>query len=647
VNVWRLVAGLLAVLPLHESRALPPNPLNSGETAPAAAPWCEPTWRWASPTPQGFDLLDVTWAGTLSRFVAVGRGGAAITSGDGLAWSPLVPDLTDDINAVAGGSGLLVAAGARVATRSPMFLSSRDGVAWEARDTAEHAGVAGAVTAVAWDGARFVALDENGTVRTSADGERWPTLGTAIAGVPWFRPNALTWTGAELVAAGYGKVTMPGATGGIVLTSDDAVTWAVAFFAPGCRFQRVAFSPTAVIVVGSNGVVAERIGGVWSSARLEGDLAGAVWTGERFLATGATASLPHLPLVYASPDGASWVPENAPALARVRAFAAGAGRLVAVGEHGACASSGDGRAWLRVDRALAGFFQSVAWIGSSFLAVGDGGRLATSPDGASWIEQQGPTTEHLHDVVWADGRVLVVGNNGTALLGGDGQVWESQETGTSVPLMSAVWDGARFVVAGGDLESGYAVLASPDGVRWELLSDATTPPIRRLVWTGRTLIGIGRGEIHESLDAVRWTPVPIESAPCHSALGTTPSAAASNGRLTVVLTHDARCDVAGTCTSVPLVSADGDAWQCGEDIPLAFAVAFNGTQFVAVGEDGTISTSFDGVTWAREQGRGSPSATLSAIASSPTTTVAAGGEGTVVHKSCPRPLILRRRLRRL
>jgi hypothetical protein len=145
---------------------------------------------------------------------------------------------------------------------------------------------------------------------------------------------------------------------------------------------------------------------------------------------------------------------------------------------------------------------------------------------------------------------------------------------------------------------------------------------------------------------VSWTPVPIDSAPCYDQLATSPTAAASDGRLVVVLTHDALCDVAGSCTSVPLVSSDGVNWQCGDRIPLAFAVAFNGTEFVAVGEEGTINTSVDGVTSATERGRGSMSASLSGIASSRTTTVAVGVEGTVLYKSCPRPRVPRRRLHR-
>jgi len=643
---YRLVATLLTLVSAQVAAASSECPNVSQGERVSEATLCEGRWRWASPTPQGSDLFDVSYAASLSTFVAVGRGGAMTTSSDGLTWSHLDLGLVDDINGVAFGNGVLVAVGARAQTRSPMFLASRDGTAWEARDTAEHAQVSGAVNTVAWDGAQFVAFDDTGKVWKSPDGEHWPERGTPISAVPWFSPNELVWTGTEFVAVGFGKVMIPGETGGIVLTSDDAVTWKLAFSVAGIRLNRVASSPSVLVVVGDYGLIASRAGGVWSSARLEANFTAAVWTGERFLALGWTFYEP-FDLVYESPDGATWRTLDIPALTEIDAFAAGRGSLVAVGEHGACAWSTDGRSWQKIDVSLGGSWQAVAWVGDSFVAVGDQGAVTTSPDGVSWVEEEPATTEHLHDVVWGGGRVLAVGNNGTAFLRGDGGTWESEQTGTSIPLFNAVWDGSRFVVAGGDLESGYIVLASPDGVQWQQLSDQTTPPIRSLEWTGRSFIGIGRREVYSSSDAVHWTPVPIQNAPCYDQFETVPGAIASNGRLTVVMTYDGLCDIVGACASQPLVSSDGVTWQCGDHIHEASSVAFNGTQFVAVGEGGAISSSFDGLTWTTERGRGSSWAWLFGIASSTTTTVAVGIHGTVVYKSCPRPFTPRRRLRHL
>lgn len=643
----RVITCLLVSIPLSASPTLSSGcPNRSLGECVIQATWCEDRWHWASPTPQGSDLVDVTYAETLSTFVAVGRAGAVITSRDGLTWSHLDVGLADHFNSVASGPGLFVAVGVRTRTYSPMFLSSCDGHEWKARDTADHAQVSGAVNTVAWDGAQFVALDDHGRVWKSSDGVHWPALGTPITGVPWFWPNELAWTGTEYVAAGFGKVAIPGETGGIVLTSADAVTWKLAFYEVGIRLNRVAYSPSVLVVVGDNGLIASRAGGAWTSERLEAYFTAAVWTGERFLATGSTPNEPQH-LAYESPDGTTWTTVDIPALTEIHAFAGGGGGLVAVGEHGACASSSDGRTWRKIDIALSGSWQSVAWVGNSFVAVGDLGAVATSRDGVSWVEEEPPTTEHLHDVVWGGGRVLAIGNNGSTLLKSAGGAWAIEQSGTSIPLFSAVWDGSRFVVAGGDLESGYAVLASPDGVQWQRLSDEATPAIRWLEWTGRSFIGVGRGEIHSSSDAVHWAPIPIENAPCYHQLATVPTAAASSATLTVVMTQDALCDIPGACASRPLVSSDGADWQCGDGIPAAHSVAFNGTQFVAVGEGGTISSSSDGITWTSERGRGSASASLFGIAFSPSTTVVVGVEGTVMVKSCPRPSIPRRRLHHL
>jgi hypothetical protein len=336
---------------------------------------CVERWRWVSPTPQGCDLREVTFAASKGLFVAVGRGGAITTSNDGVSWSLVDAGILDSLSGVAFGNGVFVAVGTRAKTGSPMFLLSRDGVEWEPRDTSIHASTEGGMITVAWDGGQFVALDDRGRVWKSGDGESWPEKGTAIDVTPWFSPSHVAWTGRELVAVGYGKAAIPGETGGLVLTSSDATTWQRVLFAANTRFNRVAFSPASVVVVGSAGAIARRSGDVWTLAQLSAvDFQAVVWNGTSFLATGATKGYPPQRYVCTSADGATWSAADTPALERIDAFAVGNAAIVGVGEHGACAVSIAGGAWLKNDRALPASWQSVARIGSAFMAVGDGAR---------------------------------------------------------------------------------------------------------------------------------------------------------------------------------------------------------------------------------------------------------------------------------
>jgi hypothetical protein len=150
-------------------------------------------------------------------FVAVGTGGAIVTSADGITWAAATSSGTsNDLYAVSYSGGVWLAAGA-----NGTLVKSTDGLTWTAiatGTTADLHGIAfGASTNVALEPA-FVLVGTGGTVLTSADlatatTPTWKALTTAPAGAGTL--NAVVY-GSQFVTVG---------NGGRIYISTDGLAW--------------------------------------------------------------------------------------------------------------------------------------------------------------------------------------------------------------------------------------------------------------------------------------------------------------------------------------------------------------------------------------------------------------------------------------
>lgn len=163
---------------------------------------------------------------------------------------------------------------------------------------------------------------------TSPDGVAWqdhrdPDLG-AIAGC--------AWGGTRFVAAA-----------GVPLSSPDGIVW----------------------TVGTGG---------WNPDHLRA----ITWAGSHFIAVGDNGR------VVRTEDGAAWTTDTHAGTADLRDVAAGAGRVVAVGEGGAVATSADdGETWT-VQTVGSGHAWSGVTHGRDGFLIGGGGELCGSVDGVTW-----------------------------------------------------------------------------------------------------------------------------------------------------------------------------------------------------------------------------------------------------------------------
>jgi hypothetical protein len=220
-----------------------------------------------------------------------------------------------------------------------------------------------------------------------------------------------------------------------------------------------------------------------------------------------------------------------------------------------------GTTWNNVTAASVGNLTGVDYDNGHFVAVSDTGAALTSTDGATWTAvtplTSGTATDHL--------KATVVGHLG-----------------------------ATFVAAGSVSPAPYtssagALATSSDGSTWTMASlPAGTTPIHGLI-AGTILIGLGEaGHLYSSSDGATWS--------AEKAINGLPTMNAG--------VYGAGAYLAVGDNGYMIRSVDGLAnWGVGQVITVGGAgvnlhgVAWNGTKFVAVGDNGAIATSSNGTAW--------------------------------------------------
>jgi hypothetical protein len=607
----------------------------------------EPLQKWTlrhqdpPPPPLNLDGLGGIVHGN-GLFVAVGNGGAIVTSADGESWTRQVSGTNGALSDVTYGKGRFLA----VSGSGP--LTSVDGTNW-ARGTGP------AMTSIQFINGGFVGASANGlsagSIYFSEDGAVWRSISVAAA--------------ATSVTHGNGVYVAVGLTGFprqlVSLTSPDGSAWTLrdvavtnripfAFFPPFVTFVNDRFYATAsegVILTSPDGVSWTRV-----ASGVVDEIGSLAYGPGGFVLVGGYVgdqNRPGTSLVLTSPDGLTWTQQPTSTASPLTDVAYGNGKFVAVGTRPPIAASGvaaypivvspNGSRWHPVATPLT--LRAVTYGGNAFIAVGDNGTILESPDGANWVRRLNESTAQLKDICFSGGTFVSVGMYGTILSSTNGQNWTERRSGTTLDLWAVTFANGTFVAVGGyrfvrdrlNPNPGdpmeLVVLTSRDGIQWTVaLSRRDWGSLVDVACGGGLLLGVGamhfdeRGDkayMAQSADGVSWSrfdPKVVGGAYTRIEFGNDRFVAIGGSVGVNIATLTNRLDLVGgwaqrDTTSLGtahtglsfgrntfflsgkaaiLVSADGLTWRRQETGHAAalYDIAFGKNTFVAVGENGTI-----------------------------------------------------------
>ncbi len=442
------------------------------------------------------------------------------------------------------------------------------------------------------------------------------TSGQVAAEWEWANPRPQGNDISAIAGNGLYTLAITGTAGGGhgLLGSHDGAFWHARTLPPDIVLVALAWSGDAFIGVGKDGAVAMSPNGFeWERTASLGagrTLMGIAWGNGRYVAVG---SRPQgggtVGVLASSADGRTWVEHGLP-IEDEHAFHdvtfAHGQFVLAGGPLGIIATSPDGMNWTRRAVAYPGMIQRVVGCAGRFVAVGTEwvfaldrtGDSLTSTDGINWsVHRKSLPTTVLSDLDCHDDIFAVAGGMGGPdsylARSSDGVNWSTLKPDTINAPLALAWDGARFV-AGGEL--GYIAVSS-SAQQWITRSAGHDMyDLNAITWSGSKFVAVGlAGTILHSNDGHRWARAALDPAirlddVVHG--GETPAARF----VAVGSIHD---DISGIRRATIQASADGAVWQNGQidHGPPLLAVAWGDGHYVAVGEQGNVQSSNDGVQW--------------------------------------------------
>ena len=471
-----------------------------------------------------------------------------------------------------------------------------------------------------------------------------------------------------------GKIIAAGRHGTIATSTDSGASWALQSSGITLDFNGavMASSPDVTYVVGNQNTILSTASS--SLASWSTDQTGTIASPDlNAIAWNENSSAPVFVVVgdagtILTNDGSTttWTAQTAQVAAgslKSVTWSPVLGLFVAVSDSGKVLRSPDGISWLIQAYTASSGFTNITWdaTANQFVAVGLGGLISTSPAGINWTERTSGTTLFLNGVVRQGSDLVAVGRspvlkssdngvtwtqtstgwyNAVAALGSNvlaagpsGKVHASTDSGANWTVMQPsagvtdanaediVWNGSKFVVTGNFLSFS---LSSLDGVSWVKTSSSSP---KKITWDGTNFVGVSGNRVFTSADGLSWSAVLLSNTP---------------SPILATIAWDGSQYIAIGSAGGIFTSPDSttDTWTKRTVTPAPItdnltAINADGPLPVIVGNAGTVLVSSDvGVTWAAP-------ATLPAITTknmfdiiwTGTQFVAVGDDGTVITSS--------------
>ncbi len=370
----------------------------------------------------------------------------------------------------------------------------------------------------------------------------------------------------------------------------------------------ITWGNNAFIAVGYNGTILKSTdGNVWEQKVSGTNIAlnDVIWDGTQYIAVGDSG------MILSSSNGDSWTSKSSGITNKLNGIAWNGTQLVAVGDNGTIITSGDGDSWVQRTSGVTNNLNAVTWENNCFLVSESKGALI-STNGIEWSFKAPNPGElgvvEFHDAIW-DGKSFVsVGSRSTIASSSDCINWKYNCYGNDCCFLGIVYNGTKYVSVG---SNGY-VYISTDGVSWSGNNSSTRNSLYDVVWNGSKFVAVGSaGTIIQSDDGESWFTYYEPGS----------------GYLRDIVYNGSKFVAVGT--SKICVSSDGENWfSINNDWLDLYSVTWGNGLFVAVGKEGRIKTSPDGIHWTYQ--RSGTSKTLKRVFWQGTQFIAVGASGTIL-----------------
>jgi len=289
-------------------------------------------------------------------------------SSDGITWSRISMNAYDDMQSVAYGNGVYVAAG-----RSGMIVRSSDGNNWTQVSDRGSIWFRG----LAYGNGHYVAVAGDDTW-SSSDGDNWTSVGP-LQGYP----NAITWANDTFVVV---------CALGDIHHSRDGVQWTRLAITTN-YLSDIIFDGKRFIAVGDGTVLLSTNGTQWITVLLPGTNLNTIAYGEGLYVAGE----------WISTNAVNWQRIVSPTPAFDITY--GNGKFVGVSLNQAIVSD-DGRTWRSYEISRQYQNDFVVFAAGTFIAFGSYGRTATSTNGQDWVVHNiwlGSGMAYVNGVLWNAG----------------------------------------------------------------------------------------------------------------------------------------------------------------------------------------------------------------------------------------------------
>ena len=555
----------------------------------------------------GATLKDVAYSPDLGLLAAVGEDMLLFTSPDGVSWTPhSAPIATTTFTRIRWTGSVFAAT-----TESGRVVYSTDGTNWFSKTVASGTVLYDVIYYAAGATYKWIAIGASSTMYHSAtiDGT-WSSVsggasgnlqgidvnGTTLvlvnsAGGVYTSSDGLTWTSQtsgtsnslySIIYASSLSIWIAVGSSGTIITSPTGVTWTTRTSGVSAVLYRVFFNfaTLSLVVVGAGSTVRISSNGTsWSAATWTGtaDLYGATYAvnTNTWIAVGSVGTI----LYSVSSTASSWTTRLQGKDATIYACAHSEDLSQwCIGGTGYSALSSDGVAWTYTAQA-GKRFSSIIYVHDLALWIAidaANGYALRSTDGVTWSNSTTVITGATC-VVYAKATktLCAVGSSGSTWTSVDGITWFAHTVGASVTLNSVAYSEttATYIAVG----LAGAVYTSNDGLYWtarnagssDYYGVAYSEELAQwcIVATSATKI---------SSDGITWTGV---------------TTYASRGVVYSDYYHAwAGCGSSGELT----YSYDGITWApyintAGSETSRGIGVSSDGTQFLMVGDRGTMS----------------------------------------------------------